>query len=81
MSGDAGKFERLKMLFPGYRRMRHLEQRLEMLQTELLAALGRESAAMSESVRLVRAEAIIPRKMGLPIGPEPRSHLTEKPPK
>ena len=56
MSGDAGKFERLKMLFPGYRRMRHLEQRLEMLQTELLAALGRESAAMSESVRLVRAE-------------------------
>ncbi len=54
MSGDAGKFERLKMLFPGYRRMRHLEQRLEMLQTELLAALGRESAAMSESVRLCR---------------------------
>ena len=56
MSGDVGKLERLKMLFPGYRRMRHLEQRLEMLQTELLAAIGRESAAMSESVRLVRAE-------------------------
>ena len=56
MSGNTSKLERLKMLFPGHRRMRRLEQRLELLQTELLAAVRREMASVSDSVNVVRAE-------------------------
>ena len=56
MSGNTSKLERLKMLFPGHRRMRRLEQRLELLQAELLAAVRREMASVSDSVNVVRAE-------------------------
>ena len=41
MNGSISMMERIKMLFPGHRRLRSLEHRIDALQAELLAALER----------------------------------------
>ena len=56
MNGSISMMERIKMLFPGHRRLRSLEHRIDALQAELLAALERETASVARSVELVRAE-------------------------
>ena len=56
MKGSISMMERVKMLFPGHRRLRSLEHRIDALQAELLAALERETASVARSVALVRDE-------------------------
>ena len=56
MNRSISMMERIKMLFPGHRRLRSLEHRIDALQAELLAALERGSASVARSVELVRAE-------------------------
>ena len=56
MNSSTAWIERLKMLFPGHRRLRRLEHRIETLQAELLAALEHASESVTCSVELVRLE-------------------------
>lgn len=51
MSGNDGVLEKLKMIFPGHRRMRRLEKQLESIRAELAASLSqmREANAAGEA--------------------------------
>ena len=44
MSGNDGVLEKLKMIFPGHRRMRRLEEQLESIRAELAASLSQMRA-------------------------------------